>query len=351
VLVMESGDPDWFAGELMEFYSTDNGTNWDYRFLSQGSSYGLPMLNLTETSDNSGAEIAYVRGNQIFDYRPNVEDRFRSDANDIRLVYDGAEIDRVAVNGPDGKANHIAFSLPDAISMNSKYPPRSLIAYTGNQNTGQPKQDPSEVFTILAESFESYESGEDIDGLDGWSVSYGSATVYQASRWYAAPIPNHNNRVYAGLQSLFCKGIGDSTEVEMSIGDDVSSIDIELALWLNTSGGCRCYLELADGDNNVFRVGLYGAGRCGVYHDTAWYETDITGAPSNQYVVRARVTDRGVTAWFRGEKICVDNSAISSVWKIRLKTEATEAYFDHITVSKIVPNPGSIGLEKAEVKK
>jgi len=345
VLVMQGDqDPDWFTGEIMEFYTSGDRKKWNYRILPTELSCGLPMLNLAVKSEHM-AEIAYVAGSKIYGLHYNADDMSQNIPGGIRLVYDSDEIEQIACDDPGPTC--LAFCLPDSIRKNAEGPPGTLYAYTDCHDDTEPKQSASAVFPILAESFESYDSGESIDGKNGWTIEHGSASVFQASQWEATSGPNHNSRVYSGLQSLFCSGIGDSTSVARTVDDDNSNLDVTASLWLDTSGGCRCYMELSDSLGNVFRVGFYGAGRCGVYFDTIWHESAVSGAPSNQYVVKARVTEHGVTASFRGEEICTDNPVITSVKSIRLKTEGTEAYFDQVYVARSVANPGEVELDKA----
>ena len=350
VLIMQGGHKKSFAGELVEFQSKDDGATWSYRMLTGNSSHGLPILSIKERFTNGRIELMYVQGNDILYYDPRSYGLMQPDGRDLRLIYNGSEIDRITLDHFNLTESTIAFKLPEAIGSNEPYPPKNLYLYSGNPNAVPAKHDPDNVYSILFEGFELYEKGSNIEGQGGWSVVTGSATVYRASSWENVTIYDRNDKVYQGLQSLYLTGIGSATTVEQTIGSGLTDIIIEATFWIDHSGGTRAYLEIEDGSSNIFRVGLYGAGNIGQYYDTSWHDSSVAGIAFNQYRVKLKITSSGVTAWFRDEIIATNNNVLTSVNKIKLCTSGTEAHFNYVRSYDHVETPGVITLDDKECR-
>ncbi len=321
-----------FASELAELTSSDLGATWSIRRLTENSFVGVPIVNVKHHYTNRRIELVWCAGRDVFYLDVKPYGLVRSDARDLRIVWQGAassaELHRI-IDYADHEETTVTFRTPEAIGAGKKAGAKDIYVYFGNPNIAtNPLSDPNQTFPLIFENFETLDNGDALHGNRGWTTLEGTATIY------ASP-PDHNNSVYAGTKSLKLAVSGTQSEVEKSLEAATADIAIDGAILIWGSGG-RVWIKAVDAANNAFAVGINDATGYACYYDGSWHDhATIRARAGVMSRVRLEVNASGCSAWINGQLICDEIAAISSVSKIRLGATAL-AHVDLVHAFKML---------------
>ncbi|MGB5107341.1 MAG: BNR-4 repeat-containing protein [Candidatus Zixiibacteriota bacterium] len=342
VKVRHATNEDNYASEVAELTSNDLGGTWSLKRLTDNSALGVPILSIKHNYTNRQIELVWVSGSDLFYLDAKGYGRMRPDAHDLRLIWQGngsfTELHRI-IDYANLDNTLVEFKIPEAIGSAKVAGSKDLFAYSGNPEVADdPLSDPAEVYPLMFENFESLADGTDIDGQLGWTVNSGTGIIY------ASP-PNHNNKVYAGANSLKATG---TFEAEKTFSPTLADVAIDAAIWIEV--GARSYLQAVDASAAVFSVGINNSTDYACYEDgSGWHDhATVRAAGQNMCAVRLVVNAAGCSAWVNGQQICSNVTAITSITKIKLGS-ASESYFDRIKISRWYATNPVLELQAEEV--
>ena len=317
VTLTKASNDEYFASEIHELISTDDGDTWTIREVSRNSSLGVPQMNHKHDLSGDVIEIMYSAGNDIFYLTDEPYGMMLPSGQDIRILYGTAEIDRVVANHFNLHESEIHFKLQEALAAGALASAKDYYLEFGNRNVSdQPKSDPDVVY-VFFESFEEWDNG---DTITSWTVISGTAVAY------ASP-PQHSIKRYAGRVSMAASGAFEAKKV---IGSGLTNLYVEGSFWYEGTGSGCIYIGVRDSGGNEFRVGLNYSTSMASYYDGSWHDHKTKVARrANNTRFALLVNSTGCTAWADGVKICDDVTCLTSVDEIRLGAPGL-TYFDYI---------------------
>ncbi len=344
IKVRYSTNEENYATEVAELTSSDSGATWSMKRLTDNSAIGVPILSIKHHYTNRQIELVWISGNDVFylDNRPF--GTMRRDARDLRLVWQGngssTELHRI-IDYANLTNTLVEFNVPEAISSGKVAGTKDIYVYWGNLDvTSSPLSDPNDVYPLMFENFETFADNDNINGVRGWTVTTGTGTIY------ASP-PSHNNKVFAGANSLETNyGV---FAAEKSFSPALTDVLIEATIWLEDVGN-RIYLQAVDSLGAVFSIGLNAWTDFATYEDgTGWHDhATIKGTQQTMCRVSLKVSASGCSAWFNGQLVASEISAITSITKIKLRSDNI-AYFDMVKISRWYTTAPVIELQAEEV--
>ncbi len=320
----QGADDEITATEIVEIVSYDDGATWAKTQVTQNSHLGTCIASQKHHLTNKQIEIVWSAGNDIFYLSDMQYGLVRTDGKDLKIYYGDTEIDRV-VDFMNMVLTRITFKVQETIPAGAVAGPKDYYLVISNADeTDQPKADPQNIKRYF-ENFETYSNGQNMNGVGGWTVNSGTATIY------ASP-PYDTNKVFAGNNSLKCIESG-TFEIEQTLGSGLTDVFVEVGLWLEGVIGSRILVKLVDGSSNNFSAGIYRSSGCATYgiNDSFTEVTSINAARATMNEVKIHVTSKGCSAWLNGNVICTERTAITSVDKLVLYSD-DDAYFDYIRV-------------------
>lgn len=330
-----------YATEVAELTSSDSGANWSMKRLTDNSAIGVPILSIKHHYTNRQIELVWISGNDLFYLDNKPFGNMRRDARDLRIVWQGngssTELHRT-IDYANLTNTLVEFNIPEAISSSKVAGTKDIYLYWGNLDVAtNPLSDPSDVYPLLFENWETFADNDNINGVRGWTVTSGTGLVY------ASP-PNHNNKVYAGTNSLESSGTFLAEKAVSALAD----VAVDAALWAET--GTRTYLRLNDASTGVFSVGINRSTGYACYEDgTGWHDHGTVRALGQTMCrVRIVVNSSGCSAWVNGQQIANNITAITSISKVKLGADG-QSFFDMIKISRWYSTAPAIELQTEEV--
>ena len=333
-----AGDDEMFATEIWELQSTDDGATWTVKKeVTRNSALGTPIMNHSHRLTNDTIEVIWCSGNDIFYQRDTPYGLILPTGQDIRLYYDGAEIDRL-IDYPNLDKTTISFKIQAVIALDRRAGPAPYVLYFAAPNTTtNAKADPQLVYPEFFESFETYNRGTNMSGTGGWTVAAGTWKVVSSPG--PDPSIDHGNKIYAGNnavnQSVFASS---AYSMSQNITANYGNAFIEGACWVENQARENT-IEVEDGAAKKYGVKLeagldIGIGFIRTAIDGAWVDSGFR-AKSGQYRDFAiQITPSGASTFMDGRIVAREEAAVlTDVDKITLGS-TSEAFFDYIRVSK-----------------
>ena len=294
-------DSEYFAFEIVEFVTKDNGASYSYELLSENSGIGIPILSVKKYMDNNQIEVCWVSGNNIFYYTENLQyGRMLNSGKDCKVYFGGTEIDRIS-NFWNLDSSCVTFKLQTQVDEDATSLPGShYYIYYGNQNEDtNPKADPNNIYSIY-ESFEGYEPGYYLDTTSAlWTCSVsGQATVWSFP-------PNHSNAVFAGKHSIRMAEGGRATLAVDDNGITPAYVHGSMFLDDNFAEGQFTSIEIVDtGTDGRFGVG--GSQDNSYYCTTeGWILASTNAFPGQVYhEIEMYSSSGGICAFLDGATVC-----------------------------------------------
>lgn len=322
VKIRYSTNDENFAAEIVELTSSDLGTTWTQKRLSDNSCIGVPILSIKHSYTNRRIELVWVSGNDIFYLEPKSYGKIRRDAKDVRVIWQGngatTELHRV-IDYANLTNTQVEFRVPEALSSGCIAGTKDIYVYYGNPTaTGSVASSPSTVYPLLYENFETFADLANISGTRGW------ATISGTARAYSSP-PNHNNKVFAGSVSMNCL---DNCVVERSFSTTLTGVAIEFSVWPESAS--KVYMQIFNASGTTFSAGINVSSGHATYNDGTWHGTSVACVSQNMSRLKVAITTSGSSFWANNQLVCSNISGITSASKFRLVTEGAQAYYDFI---------------------
>lgn len=331
-----------FATEVAELTSSDLGATWALKRLTDNSAIGVPILSIKHHYTNRQIELVWCSGYDVFYLDTKPYGKMRRDARDLRLVWQGngsaTELHRV-IDYANLNNTVVEFNLPEAIASGKIAGTKDIYVYWGNPDVASnPLSDPNEVYPLMFENWETLNDSDAIDSYDGWTVSSGTAEIYSSP-------PNHNNKVFAGANTL--RAI-TTLLAEKTFSPTLTDVAVDIAFWMEA--GTRIYLRANDASSGVFSAGLNRTTGYASYEDgSGWHDHGSIRAFGNTMVtVRIVVKSSGCSAWVNGQQICNNVTAITSITKIKLGADG-QSFFDRIKISRWYATAPVVELQTEEI--
>lgn len=325
--VHTSVDDEYHAAEIVEFTSTDEGINWNWKWITENSGVGVPMISTKHHLTNNSIGIVYTAGNDVFYLTNEPWGKMLPSGRDLKIFSQGGgiatEIDRI-IDTPNMLESTIYFKLPVAVGAGRTAGNRDLIAYYGDANARNDDRpaDPNAAWPLNYDSFEELETDSDIEGQAGWnSGSSGWSEIYESP-------PSHNNKVALGSKCVWIYG---SLAYDKTIGSGLTNVCVEGYFWQNASSSSTPMICALDSSSVVFGAGIKdGDGCAGYYSEGSWHSVTAKKSSSFQMLhVKILITAYGCSAWVDGTLIADQVAGITSVDKIRMQG-GNNCYFDGI---------------------
>jgi hypothetical protein len=329
VLYSIQSDDENTTPDIWELTSADDGYTWTKREWSRNSGIGIPIFNHKHDLSNDTIEIVWTSGFDIFYLTDEPFGLVQMTGQDLRLFYNGAEIDRL-VDYTNKNMTRISVRVQQAIPTNARAGPADYELYFGNKNeTGQPKSDPNQVFAFQ-DNLETYAEAENVNGKNGWTAVSGTWQIWRSPPLSSPLGDGHANKVGAGMQSVRCFAAGI---LERTLGSSLQNVYIEALLWLEGTTG-ECYIEVEDSSTIKFGVGIKSSTSKGGYCDNGtWVDSDsVYACRANMDHVALLITSAGCSAWVNNQIVADEIPGISTVDKFRL-VAPSQAFFDLIQQS------------------
>lgn len=143
---IKSATSEYYAGEVVELISKNNGDTWTKRHITNYSAFGAPMLNTKHDFSNNQLELIWCAGDNILYYSEDKLNKFNFDGSDIRIYYSGVEIDRVTYNLFNYENCQVAFKIQEEIPANRQYGNNYYYILYRNRDAVDFKDNPYNVF-------------------------------------------------------------------------------------------------------------------------------------------------------------------------------------------------------------
>ncbi len=323
---VEASDDESYSSEIIELLSNDAGATWAKRSLTGNSSIGVPILNIKHSLTNNRIDLMWTSGNDVFQLTASPYGKIRRDVKDLRVYWGTTELDRV-IDYANYEETIVSFRAPEALSAGKKAGAKDLYVYYGAPDIAtNPKSDPTIVYPLGYENFETLADGANVNGVRGMTVTSSSGSVYVSP-------PNHPNKTATGSRSLKTAP-GGTFALEKSLASALDDIIVSCALWMDELY-LRTYLQLVNAAAAVLSVGINRDVSYAQYEDsTGWHDSSLHALESQMYQVALQITSVGCSAWFGGTKIADEiTSSIANATKWKLKADQG-SYFDQIIVKR-----------------
>ena len=316
-------DEEWGASEIFELTSSDNGATWQMsRELSRNSGIGIPIMNSAHHLHNNRIHVIWTSGFDLFYLTDKRFGLVRFTGNDLRVYYAGVEIDRV-LDYANKNETVIHIKCQAEIPANRRAGADDYYVYSGNPNEATAaKSDPHGVYHRDFNNWEQHAQYADLNGQDGWTVSGGTAQAYSSP-------PDVSNKVGAGEISAKCAPSAGDFAMVKTIGSGLTNVQLDIFLWMEVTGGDdHAWAEFEDSGGGIFGAGLSRADNRAAYKvNSSWTNSNLYANYKSLNHLRLRVTSAGCSAWWNGNLIVSETSAITSVDKLRLCCNAL-TFFD-----------------------
>jgi len=295
-------DPKYNSSKIIEMISDDEGDTWSYRMLEGDCLAGVPIITTAHHLINKQISIMWCAGNKVFTSTDAWEQwtKVRPDGLDVKVDSGGTQIDRV-IDYPNTVDSRVQIKLPVAVAENEKYPPKDIFVYTTKPSeTTDPQGDPDDSYNYW-ESFEDIDEDEGLATYDAtWTVSSGSFKGYRNP-------PNHANKRYSGQGAIESQTSAVSLAYKNIDATGLTDVMFIASFWCESAGDdYRCWIGIKGDTGKEFRVGIITSSGYGCYYDgSSWHNNTSQSIKYQQmHIAKIQVTSKGCSAWIDDYQIC-----------------------------------------------
>lgn len=353
-------DSAWWAGELAEWYSEDDGITWDYKQLTDRSSVGIGQIDIKRKYTNNMIELTYCRGNYIEYYAGDVDyAKVRSDGADVMTMYTGRDTANILLDCVSDfwnfSTSKVYLALETSIPEDWAYDTAGMHYIYYGRTLASPKAANVENIFGFYENFEGYDIlTEPGDSGFRWSTSrprlnensnsdWRIISSYYGSRW---DWTSHTNKLYSGDRSLeYYKnetgGLSTSylfTALPTGYQDNIRADMSMRSVYSGGMFGIQCV------DTVLVSGFRYGA-NWNYYDGEQWHIPDVEGPYAPKMDMWARcgfeIINNSITFFFEDSAL---NSPISLPapaskilfgWGDQGGGRTGRIYFDYLILSKV----------------
>jgi len=296
--------PKQYGAELMQFKF--NGSNWSYTQQTDNSSLGVGGSSSCDKIQDNTLIAVFGRGNDVV-YRyldPSFSDPYASnmDGSDIRIAYQGKEIDRI-IDFSNFEDSKIYFKCKNQIDEDKSFDQKgNYYVYYGNIYANTPPCDQDSVYQGFF-NFELYDDQQTINGVDGFVAN--TAKVIASE-----DVGETNRNITSGNKSLKAmKG-----QITKSLGTNLTKYKLTGYVYEYTTPNVDKFYFGVKNNASRFLVGANQLDENFSYYDGSWHDIfSIPHADETQKKYTIIVNDSGCTGYIN-DKLAVSNNAVFTVF-------------------------------------
>lgn len=332
-------DDQFGSYDILQLSSDDGGETWGLGVISANSEPADPGVVVPMSLDGGDIEMAWKVGSNIFLYSPEKYGKIRNDGRDLRVYHGSTEIHRL-LDYPASADATITIKLPEAIASGQERGSNKLWLVYGNPSVAEsPLSDPTEIYQWGYDGAETYDEGEDLDGVNNWSSNATSLTAYHTP-------PNASNAVYEGRAAINAVTNGSDLELDFTQPSVRTTLYAEAAIWMQ-AGGTDLYVAMVDDsvDENFAAIGMYRTwyigktyvGNVSGYDFTNYNDIHCGMQTIVIYAIEVDGDSSTYSAWINGELVTENEACdLSNIEKIRIVTfdagSGSETFIDSFKV-------------------